>query len=651
MKRRSLLLLTAAAMLSVPAFAQTVEERARAAAEASRAKTSDSDAIQENYLTPGLAGQSITTVDNSKTFNPNIACQQTATLLELIAQPAGTGDIGTLRIARDKDLDGTVDQSLTLPVPVSGICANGVVSCQPGTWNQCKSFKWDVASGGNLKLTEVDLTDLAGCYCVNNSCGSNLVWGNMAAVLKDLGGGVIGALTTADPRVGVAQAVIDGPAIRYTGAQSTACSADPTLAQTSYRANPTAIQADAFAASEANSVFQSLKASPAGVGKAELVRACTIEREVTLQQVAYDDLISATGVIYSIQSCGEGCFRYRVIGDGDCSSSPPIFTARFGISDPARLISARIVQIAADDWVQAQINGRIVGSAGPRPWLTTGLPSGDCRTDGGAARNYMPHDFTADLRVGPTTVSARARGGGGGAPLTTQWGLVDVEIRVSTGCEPRERMVDRCADVAADPKCRFDGETVDGVETFRNGIATGVTPLPQTRLFESGACKLSLTRPWFNRDRKYRCAIDTGSLPVPDLSRGAYIIDHSTETMLADRVKVADGDYAASSRPFALPDRGSVPACEPVCKTRAPTRNTAAAIDGVVGARQNAPTGWDTFYHACRTGSDGGDVCPAGPGEQIVSACGCLDDFPEAAVMMQTVRLGGADLVCTGEVR
>ena len=199
MVKRGILLLAASALAPAPLSAQTVEDRARAAAEASRAKTSDSDAIQQNYLTPGLAGQPISTVDNSRTFNPNIACQKTATLLELIAQPAATGDIGTLRISRDKDLDGTVDQTLTLPVPVSGICANGVVSCQPGTWNQCKSFKWDVASGGDLKLAQVDLTDLAGCYCINNSCGSNLVWGNMASVLKDLGGGVIGALTTADP--------------------------------------------------------------------------------------------------------------------------------------------------------------------------------------------------------------------------------------------------------------------------------------------------------------------------------------------------------------------------------------------------------------------------------------------------------------------
>ena len=87
MKVRCLLLLAATATLPMSASAQTVEDRARAAAEASRAKTSDSDAIQENYLTPGLAGQPITTVDNSKTFNPNIACQKTATLLELIAQP------------------------------------------------------------------------------------------------------------------------------------------------------------------------------------------------------------------------------------------------------------------------------------------------------------------------------------------------------------------------------------------------------------------------------------------------------------------------------------------------------------------------------------------------------------------------------------
>jgi hypothetical protein len=47
---------------------------------------------------------------------------------------------------------------------------------------------------------------------------------------------------------------------------------------------------------------------------------------------------------------------------------------------------------------------------------------------------------------------------------------------------------------------------------------------------------------------------------------------------------------------------------------------------------------------------DAANVCPAGPGEEVMSACGCLDDFPEAVVMMQTVRLAGADMTCTSAV-
>ena len=460
MNPRVLTLLSLSAMFPGVAAAQTVEDRARAAAEASRARSSDSEAILENYINPGLGGQPVATVDKSKSFTPNLACQKTANFLEILIQPGAGGNISTVRIARDKDIDGQFDSVSTLPVPVSGICANGVISCRPGSWSDCRSFEWDVDSSGDLKLTEAPMPALAGCYCVNDSCGANLVMGNLPSVLKDLGGGAVGALSSHDPRIGVADARVNGPVIQYAGAQSTACSPDPALPQSAYRANPTAIHGDAFAASRSNSLFQSLAGSPAGAGRAEQVRACTIEREVSFQPLTYDDIVSASGSIYSVRDCGEDCRRYRVIGDGDCSGSPPIFTAHFEVSDAAKLVSARIVEMGADDWVQGRVNGRIVGSAGPRPWLTTGLPSGDCRTDGGAARNYTPYDFSADLRAGPATVSARVRGGGGGAPLTTEWGLVDVEIRVSPGCEPSERLVDLCAGTGGDPKCRLDSENV-----------------------------------------------------------------------------------------------------------------------------------------------------------------------------------------------
>lgn len=628
-----------------PLAAQTMEERARAAAAAARAKSADSDALLQNYVIPGMSGEAIATVDDSKSFTPSLACRKTATLLEILVQPGATGDLAMVRIARDKDFDGSFDAVTTLPVPVSGICANGVIACRPGSWNACRYFRWAINGADDIALAEVEMPALAGCYCVNDSCGANLVFANLPSVLKDLGGGVVGALTTADPRIGIAEARINGPVISYVGAQTTACSAEPEVGQTAYRANPAAISGDAAAAAGTSPVFKALAASPAGFGKAEETRTCTIAREITVTPLDYDDIVTVTGSLQSVTACGEGCRRYRIGGTGDCSAAPPVFTAVFDVRRPERLVSARILGMAAEDWVQGHVNGAIVGSAGKRPWLTEALPSGDCAVEGSWS-NLAVHDIAPQVLAGPTRIGARVRGG-----KDDRWGWVDLEIRVDTACETAEHLVDLCSGYGGDARCRLDSEDVDGARTFRSGVGTGLRPLPQTRTFGTGTCAVDLTRDFFLRKRSYKCVADTGSMPEPDLSRGAYIIDHSTETVLADRVRTADGGSATSTRPFALPDRGSVPECEAICKTHAPKANTDAAPAGVVGAQQNNPVGWDTFYHACTTGSSGASICPTGPGETMVSPCGCLDDFPEAVVMMQTVRLAGADLACTSARR
>ncbi|WP_062734257.1 hypothetical protein [Sphingobium abikonense] len=630
------------ALLAQSAFAQDMDARARAAAAASRAKSSDSDAIGQNYLTPGLANQPVNTVDNSRSFTPNLACQKSATMLEMLVQPGSTGDITHFTISRDKDLDGAFDTTLTLPVPVSGICANGVISCSPGSWNQCQSFKWDVGGTGDLKLTQVDLADLSGCYCVNASCGANLASGNLPSILKDLGGGVIGALTTADPRIAVAQASIDGPVIRYTGAQTTACTASPSVSATAYRSNPTAINGDAYAATQTSSVFTALAASPAGNGKAEETRSCTIEREINVKEWGFGDIVSASGSITSTSSCGTGCLRFQIRGAGSCGSNPPVYTVTFNPLMPNRIVSARIIEMGADDWVQGRINGQVVGYAGKRPWTGDGLPSGDCRISDDPRYNRTPIDFTDRLKSGATSVSARVRGGGGG-----NWGYVTVEIQVDTTCEVSERLVDLCAGYASDPACHLSQEDVDGVETVRNGVVTGIKPLPLTRLFGRGSCTFQYSRDFFLRTRRYACIVDTSGTAQPDLSRAAYIIDHSTETMLADQTRASDGSLVQLTRAFALPDLPAVAACESICKTRAPSANDGVAPAGTVAEKQNVPVGWDSFYHVCSSDN----VCPLGAGEEIVSPCGCLNDFPEAVVMMQTVRLAGSDLACTAVAR
>ena len=170
--------------------------------------------------------------------------------------------------------------------------------------------------------------------------------------------------------------------------------------------------------------------------------------------------------------------------------------------------------------------------------------------------------------------------------------------------------------------------------------------LPQPR---STKRSCALLAPWsfFLRTRRYACVLNTSATAQPDLSWPTYIIDHSTETMLADQTRARDGSLVQSTRSFALPDRPAVAACESICKTRAPSANSGVAPAGAVAEKQNVPVGWDSFYHICSADN----VCPMGDGEEIVSPCGCLDDFPEAVVMMQTVRLAGSDLACTAVAR
>jgi len=643
MRKRALLLM-AALSLPVALHAQTAEDRARAAAEAARAKSAESDAILGNYVTPGLAGEAISTVDSSRTFTPNLACQKSATLLELLAQPNASGDIGTLSISRDRDLDGSFDEAMTVPVPVSGICANGLISCAPGSWNACRFFRWDTAASGSLKLNEGELTDLAGCYCVNNSCGSNLVWGNMASVLKDLGGGVVGALTTRDPRIGIAQASIEGPVIRYTGAQTTSCASQPQVGATAYKANPNVIADDAYAAAQGSSVFQALSASSTGIGRSQVRQTCSVTRQVTLEETSVDKIITRVSGGYATSMTGAdnislllGSPQDDSLKGGSCRLFDYAMT--LDVKDPDRLLLAILSHYYMDDWIQVRIDGQLILSD-PSSWTGDGFPPAKCERKK-TWHGYPALDLKPWLTRGQHVISVRVAVGNEGEVFA------QVDAKVDARCRTSEQIVDTCTGYAANDACQLTDEEVDGVVTFRSGVGTGLSPLAQTRLMGTGACTMQVTRDFFERRRSYACTVDQGTIPQPDLSRGAYIIDHSTETLLADRVRTADGGHSMTTRNFSLPDRGSVNACEPICKTRRAQANSAAAPDGVTGAKQTDPIGWDVYYHACQDSN----VCPAGDGEDMVQGCGCIDDFPEAVVMMQTVRLGGADMVCTGAVR
>src|SRR3546814_20744120 len=59
------------------------------------------------------------------------------------------------------------------------------------------------------------------------------------------------------------------------------------------------------------------------------------------------------------------------LGGGSCTLID--FRMTLHVSDPDRVINARLTEFFADDWAQVRIDGQLIGS-GPSPWTTLGLP-------------------------------------------------------------------------------------------------------------------------------------------------------------------------------------------------------------------------------------------------------------------------------------
>jgi hypothetical protein len=409
---------------------------------------------------------------------------------------------------------------------------------------------------------------------------------------------------------------------------------------TSYASDASSLSSDATAAAQASSVFQALAGSPAGLGKSQELRDCAVTRNLNLKSAAAGDVIQRGSGGFATYDYGDGTIAFAMGSPSDNSLSGTCtlfdFHMTLHVDDASRLTDVRLTNWFADDWGQVRVDGQLVAS-GPGTWDGGGLPPHDCE-QGKTFYAYPNLDLMPFMTAGDHDIALRVAVSTGGETYAL------ITASVDTSCRLTETLTDTCLANEADSTCSLSNETVDGVQTWLNGVNTGLKPLSQTRIVSSPTCSQSVTRDFFERDRRYQCV---ASATTPDLTRASYIIDHSTETLLADRTIASDGTVTTSTSPFSLPDRGTVTRCEAVCKTRAPKVNSDAAVAGVVGAKQNDATGYDTFYHSCTAAN----TCPLGSGEELVTDCGCLDDFPEAVVMMQTLRLSGADLVCTATQR
>ena len=600
--------------------------------------------FEANVVGP-LTSEAPLRTPSGKEFGAQIACPASPAFLEVFAQPGLSGDLAVLSLSQDLDMDGTADALYTAPFAVSGMCANGLVACRPGTWSGCTTHAWRAAPSGAIGLEPVPLSDLGGCYCFNRSCGAGLAAANLERIVSDAAGGAAAAMAAVDPAFVVSRTSGQGPQLRLHGQRIGGC--EPGDTPTRYMATPSGLLGDAFvAADRPDSLYRLVAGSPAASGGDSERRTCRKVRHVDLDEVSLADIVRYDGGTGSLHPCADGspgCLElvlgqignnYWNPGDGVCEIHEQAVS--FWVALPDRILSATLEHAKWDDWMQVRIGDDALWT-GPYPWDGESTPA-DCELSTSWEQNPAA-DFTEALRQGGALdFSTHVAVSGSGE------GYAIARVLAQETCQALPDFVeDDCHPLELNPHCVLAEETVDGVQTLADGQPTGLAALAscQTLAGEGEACAIDVCRDWWRIERTYAC--EGEGFDLSDARTRLAGIDGSVSRTGYSDARLIDGGWVEESRALPeLPEPTPRESCEAMCKTRRARVDTEVGGAGPVSARQTDPNTFDYFWRPCHAG-----LCQSAPGESMVQDCGCPQEFSAAAAMMQSLRMAGQDLTCT----
>lgn len=592
----------------------------------------NANALNRNLNVPMTnSGTQMHTLDGTTGFTAALGIPSSNKFLQILIQPLGSGDLATVIVAQDLNADNTFDNSFNLGMPVSGVCANGLISCTPGTWTNCRAYSWTSGDTGNLGVVAVDgINRLAGCFCINASCGSNLAWINSGVVLQALGGGAVASIHVKDATTTITNVSMDPVSITYYGqlvrqagsgtssVPATASMAGP-QAQQQYYTDWSGLDAqrDSISlaqASDSNSLYYQLTNSAAATNSE--VRQCNITRleKITPRErllgykvkvyVGWDANGSSRQCYWALPGQCLGVFKNATSWD-DCKASfyqhlGDVVQSFYGVQMTCQ--TTKVEDVTSEP-------------SGPRCY---GSNSGD------PIAHYNINCYQSVIEQGEVEIEE----------YPVLQGKKDfVEESISNGCSALE----------ADAKCKVREETVDGVITARNYTPTGLNQLPSCRMFDGVSGSLAICRPWWQKQRTYVCETDPINF---DLTRYKTVKDTTVLSGVTftfnDYRQNTDGSWSTVGSGGTLPEGDVYSTCMPSCKIKRPVQRTEASVLGSVEAYMVNNSSFETRFLACTD-----NVCPIETGDQIITPCGCLDEFPQAAVIMQTMRLCGADSICS----
>jgi len=584
------------------------------------------------------------TFDDNTGFNAQLTAPSSNAFVDLFIAPSATGDLTTVTVKQDTDFDGTFDYAYSLSSPVSGVCANGFISADPGTWNNLHYYTWTADTSGRVTVTDaVSMAALAGCYCINSSCGSNLVWANVDIVLKDLGGGIVSAIQQQRP-VTITSTDITGTEILYYGQESSSMG-NTTGVYSSGTAHPEQYYAGGGGTLPAddevlnqtgdpNSFYYQLNTLNDTIGNNLNVVQCDITRNVTLEDTI--EPLAGTGLV-TVSGNQFNVILGRV-GDNYWCAHCSIFEEYYDlfIHHPENVISATIIRAKWDDWMRIYLNDQLVW-CGPNCSAFPPEIPGTCELHTSWDWNLSQDVSSYFKTYGPLNTKIRVAVAGCGE------GFGYIRVQVSDLCGITDSITNNCSSLEANDDCTLRDEEVDGVYTYRNYAPTGLNPISSCKTFLDQICQKQACKDWWKITRTYVCQGHT----TYDFTAVQQRAEHIQDTFNDGDTDLTFQDYIPDSRDtpdydITLPPREDVERCEKSCRVRVPVKDTQASVAGHTAMWRDTINTFKEVLKPCD-----GDTCPVGPGETLIEGCQCTNYFVQTTSILQVMDDASKDIICS----
>jgi len=611
------------------AEAQT-KDPAIEAAEASAAQFTPNfnskSSVKKNAIDP-LQGRTQMTAQDGTQFNASIQCASAKQLVNVFAAPSGSGDLQTLLIAADMDLDGNMDTSLSTTLPISGVCSNGLISCDAGTWNNCQPLRWN-ATATNIALENVNMENLAGCYCINNSCGSSLVWTNIGIITRDIGTGLVQAIQQQHPDYVISSVNVDSSNAEFYGATGAGCRTG-TTGQTEYLKNPASLITGvnnevSIQTTQPESLYNTVTGSIATQTTTMTSNSCTIKRVVDVTSDTCQLLPDAIQ-----NSC------VNIENDPKCRLREEVVD---GVTTYENYTPTNLVPLESTRTI-GSASGYITYESDVTEVLVLKIVNGIRGLYYEGTENEHPdyelYTYQVKIKIDNEFIYIWVEG--------LRIGLTDYEEIYSIVAPPGEITIS------------YDALGKPLLANIRSGAPTpelvGIVYDLPSRITLNGRkivtipCNHNVTRPWWNKQRIYMCDTAPTTFDFTDakIRSDRATSQASLEQGFKNATKDAAGNWSEENIGLGSPqDMPVVADCQPVCKVFKVVQDDRVTPDATTSQVKVTPTRKVYRYPSCAN-----NQCPLEAGETIEKDCQCLNDFAEAATIMQSIRFAGQDILCS----